>query len=435
MEEHNKQHYEELLQSAPGGVAKIAFDDMLTILYATDKFFSLIKNVSDKSNIKLPVSLLRMVFSADIIYLTQQIATQKHRKDNMISLSFRSLQHDGTFKWVMISGLKTEETYQSGTKTVPVYACIIVDVTGIMVNYKKLEQNAEYHRVITELSKDIFFEYEIATDTLTFTEIFREVFGKENIMTGFRKRLEKTKIIHADELPAIVSIYNSMMSGRKQARFELRLIPKDGSPCWYTCYASIIFDENRNPYKVVGKLSTLNMVSKEAEEVAHEPQLDGASGVCTKASAEQLITTFAAKQGEETLSALLVVDIRNYKNINEIRRAIHGENIITSIGNILKEQVRTSDVIGRLGMSEFVIYVKDVPSDKVVYELADKLCKGIEALYSYDHTKNSITASIGIALHRGTAEYQSLMANANTALVMAKKTTVSTFEVFSGSIG
>ena len=433
MDELNQMQIDQLLQLTPGGMTKLAFDDMLSILYATDSFYSLIKNATDKINEKTPLSLLRMVYSADIIYLTQQIAAQKLRKDNMINMNFRTLQSNGSFRWVMITGKKTEETYLSGTKTVPVYACIAMDVTDHMQNYKKLEQTVDYQRSISELSKELFFEYEIATDTLSFTEMFREVFGKDAIITGFRKRLVKTKIIHQEELPAVVSIYNSMMSGRKQARFEIRLIPKDGNPSWYTCYASIIFDENRNPFKVVGKLTTMNMVARE-EEPEHEPEMDLTTNVFTKSYAETAIAAAASKQEVDSLCALLLIDIKNYKGINEMKRAIHGENIMTTIGSLLKQNVRTSDIIGRLSLSEFVIYVKGLPSDKAVYELADKLCSDIEGLHSYSHTKNGLTVSIGITLHRGILDYATLMANANTALVMAKKVPNSSFEIFGGMI-
>ncbi|MDF2514532.1 MAG: hypothetical protein K0S04_4398 [Herbinix sp.] len=437
MDENNQLQLEKLLQSAPGGFANLAFDDMLTILYATDMFFALIKNVTDKVNLKAPLALLRIVYSADIIYVTQQLAIQKHRKDNMFTLNFRTLQQNGSFKWVMITGIRTEEVYLSGTKTVPIYSCIAMDVTDMMVKYKKLEQTIDYQRAITELSKDLYFEYEIAKDTLTFSELFREVFGKDATMTGFRGRLEKTKMIHPEEQPAVVGIYNSMMSGRKQARFELRLIPKDGNPCWYICYASIIFDENRNPYKVVGKLSTMNQVAKDIEPKApdHKLQIDTLTNVFTKESAEFLIKEAIAKQGmKSSLCAFLLVDIRNYKNINEVRRSIQSENILTMVGEILNAQCRTSDIIGRIGLSEFVIYLRDIHSDKTAYDMAERICQKVEALYSYEHTKNGITASIGIAFLQGEQEYQTLLTNANAALVMAKKVQGSSFEVFSGTI-
>ncbi len=432
MDELDKLQMDHLLTSAPGGVVKIAMDDMLTILFASDTFYSLVKNVTEKMTEGLQ-PLLRMVYSADVISVTQQIASQRLRKDNMISFHFRSLQQDGSFKWIMVTGRRTEETYTSRMKSVPVYACMAMDATSTMIQYKVLEQAVEYNRAITELSRELYFEYEIATDTLSFSEFFRELFGKDSEITGFRKRLEKTKMIHPEELPAVVGIFNSMMSGRKQVRFELRLIPKDGKPCWYICYASIIFGENRNPYKVVGKLSLINTVENVPEKEPYQPSRDTLTGVCTKESAELMIREALSRQKEDGLSAMMLVDIRNYKNINEIRRAVQGENILTSIGSLLKKNFRTSDIIGRIGLSEFVIYIKDIPTDTVVYNKAEELCRVLDTLYSYEHTKNNPVISIGITFQRGIQEFQSVFANANTALVMAKKLPASSFEVVCGA--
>jgi len=430
MEENNQIHLDQILETVPGSVTKIAMDEMLTILYTTNSFNKVLleEEVSDA-----PPALLKIIYSADIIYLTRQLAVQKSRKDNMINVNFRILQHNGSFKWVMISGKRTEEMFQSGLKSVPVYNCIAMDVTDHMVKFKKLEQTVEYQRTITELSKELYFEYEIAKDTLTFTELFREIFDKEAELPGFRKRLESTKIIHPDELPAIINIFKSMMSGRKQVRFELRMIPKDGIPVWYICYASIIFDENKNPYKVIGKLAAINS-SKMDETDDLKPILvqDALTGVCNRASAEAMISTTVAKQDADSLSALALIEVRNYRGINETRKAIDGENILVSVGKLLKDYCRTTDVIGRMGLSEFIVYLKDISSDVNAYDMAERFCRSIEELFSYEHAKNTISVSIGITLHKGPKEFQNLIDNANTALVTAKKSVTSSFEVYNG---
>jgi diguanylate cyclase (GGDEF)-like protein len=226
-----------------------------------------------------------------------------------------------------------------------------------------------------------------------------------------------------------------MMRGRKQARFELRMIPKDGIPCWYICYASIIFDENKTPCKVVGKLSTMNQAIPEKEASAHVPVLDSLTGVCTKESMELLISEAMKKQTKNTLSALLLIEIRNYKSINELRRAIGGENILAASGHMIREHFRTTDIIGRIGIDEFAVLIKDIPSDSTAYNKAEQLCKVLEAQYPYEHTKSGLTISIGITFIRGEQEFQTMLANANTALIMAKKVSTSSFEVFSGTIG
>ncbi len=428
MDEMTRYLFEDMIQSAPGGIAKLAMDDTLTILFATDTFYSTIRTVTDN---KSPSMLLRLVYSADVIHVTQQISSQKNRKDNMLSFNFRILQQDGSFKWIMLSGKRMQEIHQNGTKSVPVFACVASDITDIMQQYKKLEQSVDYNRVITDLSKDLFFEYDIASDTLSFSEIFREVFGKDAVIPGFRKKLEKTKVIHSEELPAVIKIFNSMMSGRKLARFELRMLPKDGKPCWYTCYVSIIFGENRTPSKLVGKLALMNTVEKEEADTEYIPVLDALTNVCSKEATEIMIKEAVKKQSQDSLSALLLVDIRNYKSINEIRKSVQREDILISIAALLKENFRTSDVIGRIGLSEFEIYIKDMPTEKLAFNQADKLCTELEAQYSYPHTRNGLVVSIGMTLQRGKQEYESMMANANAALVMAKKVSTSSFEVFS----
>ena len=78
-------HLEENLKNVPGGVALIVLDDLLTVLHGTDTFCSLIQNIRSKSNLKFPLALLRVVYSADIIYVTQQLA-QRQREDGMFQL-------------------------------------------------------------------------------------------------------------------------------------------------------------------------------------------------------------------------------------------------------------------------------------------------------------------------------------------------------------
>lgn len=423
---------DQLWNYVPGGIARLALDDQVTILYASDTFYSLIENATENSDTNVPPSLLKIVYSADIIYVTQQLAVQKHKKDNqMINLNFRTLQPDGRFRWVMISGIRTEEVYQSGTKTVPVYYCIAMDATEHMLKYKKIERELDYHRTITDLSKELFFEYEIATDTLTFGELFREVFGRDSVIKGFSNRLEKTKLIHPDELPAVIKIFKSMMNGRKQVRFEVRLIPRDGVPVWYICYASIIFDENRNPHKVVGKLAAVCLPRKDQEHSVTVPELDPLTKVYTKQSAEKLIVETMSKQDPESLSALMLFEVRNYKITNEVMKSVSGDDILATIAGFIKTRFRSSDIIGRLSASEFAVYLKDIRSDRNAYEKAEQLCKEVEGVYTFGHNRNGLCISIGIAFTKGgQMDYPSLLANAKAALVIAKKENSSSFEVF-----
>lgn len=420
---------DDLAESVPGGIAKIALDDQLTLIEATDTFYSLIANATLKMGDKAPMVLTKSVYSADVIYLTQQIATQRLRKDNKISLQFRVLQQNGSFRWIMISGNKMEELHTTNSKTVPVYACIAMDATYHMTKYRKIEQELGYQHIISELSMDIFFIYEIATDTIVFKEVFREIFGRDNVIKQFSTRLEKTELIYSMELPSIIKIYKSIMGGKKQARFQVHLFTKEGVLTPYVCYVSIIFDENKNPFRMIGKLVS-NPLNKYMEKAYQPLQLDDQTMVYAKGMAEHRIKETLEKQAINTLSALMMFEIRNYKIVNEVMKNLNGEDVLTTIAGILKTRFRYSDVIGRLSDNEFIVFMKDMKEEQNAFDKAEQICKEVESLYSFEHFRNGLTISIGIGF-TGTeqTDYETLLGKTKGALVLAKKTSASSYVV------
>lgn len=433
MSENQLTNIDQMMNALTGGLLRIALDDELTIIHATDTFYKLVDIENSKST-KVPKSLFKTVYSADIIFYTQQIATHNRKDDGQLLLFYRVLQKNGTLKWIMINGNKTDEEYQKQNKTIPVYFCMALDVSDHMMNYRKMEQELDYHRTILELSRELFFTYVIATDTLSFSELFREIFGKESEMRKFSNKLEKTKLVYPDDLPGVIQMYKSMMSGKKQARIELRMITKDGELARYVCYASIIFDENKNPYKVVGKLAVVHTNREEDIKIAPKIQHDTLTKLYTKDTAESMIVESLSTQNEVSISALFMCEVRNYKGLNEVVRIVEGENILTSIAGILKRQFRETDVIGRMGLGDFVIYMKDISSDRIVYEKAEYICREVNKLYSFDFNKNGVIINMGIALVKGQVDYSAALANAKAALVMAKTDNTSSFEIFYPSL-
>ena len=370
MSDIKRTNLDQILNALPGSHLRLALDDELTIVNATDTFYSLI-DVDKNKSYKLPNSILKTVYSADIIYYTRQITAQKLRNDNQLLLFFRILQKNGSLKWIMINGNKTEDTYQKQNATVPIYFCMASEVSDHMTEYRKLEQEIDYHRTILELSKELFFEYSIAADILSFSALFREVFGKESEMVEFSKRLEKTKLIHSADLPAVVKTYRSMMSGKKQIRQEFRMITRDGATAWYVCYASIIFDENKNPFKVVGKLAVINTSKEDPKKNTPNIQRDSLTKVYTKDTAENMIVENMSTQDSDALSALFMCEVRNYKGVNGVAQLVDGENVLSFIGEVLKKVFRATDIIGRIGLGDFVVYMKDISSERNAYEKAE----------------------------------------------------------------
>ncbi|MBP2313452.1 sensor domain-containing diguanylate cyclase [Azospirillum soli] len=122
-------------------------------------------------------------------------------------------------------------------------------------------------------------------------------------------------------------------------------------------------------------------------------------------------------------SALLYVDLDNFKAVNDLHGHQQGDAVLKAIGNLLTNGVRPGDLPGRLGGDEFVLWLgrTDEARAKVV---AERLLNGMVNLrhLSASHEK-PLGLSIGIAVHRpGRGEtVQELTDRADSAMYDAKK--------------
>lgn len=119
--------------------------------------------------------------------------------------------------------------------------------------------------------------------------------------------------------------------------------------------------------------------------------------------------------------AVLMVDIDDFKRINDTYGHAVGDNVLLAVADRLRERTPASAVICRAGGEEFLIAVTVRSDDHVI--LARRLCDCVAAL------PHQITASIGVStapLHHvtgpdGRAAVDRLVAAADTAMYAAKR--------------
>ncbi len=121
-------------------------------------------------------------------------------------------------------------------------------------------------------------------------------------------------------------------------------------------------------------------------------------------------------------SALLYVDLDNFKAVNDLHGHQQGDLVLKSIGNLLTRGVRPGDLPGRLGGDEFVLWLGRTDEDRA-RTVAERLLAGIKTLSHLSASpEKPLGLSIGIAVHRpGTGEsVQELTDRADSAMYAAK---------------
>lgn len=128
----------------------------------------------------------------------------------------------------------------------------------------------------------------------------------------------------------------------------------------------------------------------------------------------------------KTLTALLFLDLDNFKIINDTYGHGTGDMLLTTIAQRIEETLRETDLIARLGGDEFAAVLEDVRSPEEVTRIAHKLSQAIEQPITVRQRQLNFSVSIGISIFPLDGRQQhELEEKADKAMYLAKKRGIS----------
>ncbi|MEG2429408.1 MAG: GGDEF domain-containing protein, partial [Oscillospiraceae bacterium] len=150
-----------------------------------------------------------------------------------------------------------------------------------------------------------------------------------------------------------------------------------------------------------------------------------------KGTTKMLIDDFLENEGRLGKHALFILDIDNFKNVNDTLGHLTGDKVLVDIAEKIKKSVRMTDICGRIGGDEFVILLKNTPSLAFISAKAKEICTSFKSTLSNQTSTVQISGSIGIAPYNAdNLAYTELFVNADTALYNSKKNGKNQFSVF-----
>ncbi|MCK4798869.1 MAG: diguanylate cyclase [Spirochaetes bacterium] len=116
--------------------------------------------------------------------------------------------------------------------------------------------------------------------------------------------------------------------------------------------------------------------------------------------------------------SILILDIDNFKLINDTRGHLFGDNVLNKLAGFLKKYSREEDVICRYGGEEFIIILPETIGDEAL-KYAERIRKGLKELELFKNSKITFSGGIATFPYDGKSLVQ-LLKNADKSLYMAK---------------
>jgi diguanylate cyclase (GGDEF)-like protein len=120
--------------------------------------------------------------------------------------------------------------------------------------------------------------------------------------------------------------------------------------------------------------------------------------------------------------AVLFIDLDGFKAVNDSHGHKMGDKLLQQVAARLAEEVRQSDLVGRIGGDEFMLLLTDCQDQESVGAIAQKLILKLSEPYTADGIVLHIGASIGIAIFPEHAtDVETLIALADAAMYEVKR--------------
>jgi diguanylate cyclase (GGDEF)-like protein/PAS domain S-box-containing protein len=129
---------------------------------------------------------------------------------------------------------------------------------------------------------------------------------------------------------------------------------------------------------------------------------------------------------------LFLVDMDHFKEINDTLGHAAGDKVLTTVAHRLRESVRGSDSVLRIGGDEFIVVVPDVQEERDIRRLAAKIVASVSRIGPEGLEEVDMSCSIGIAVYPSQASTsEELLSRADAAMYEAKRSGGGCFEVYS----
>lgn len=416
-----------ILSSITAGVIRMQFDNRLSLVDLNESGYKLFGYTKEEFKEKFKNSALGVVYNEDR-EMTSKLIENLKVTGKLDSYQHRIVRRDGTIAMMAGTG-----TVVNGSDGQPIAVITFVDVSKQSEMAERLLYSEKRYQIAISNTNMTMFDYYTDKKRLVQPKIISERFNLDEVVENMPDGIINSGCIAPESIDQFRELYKKIDMGDNHASVVAHLIDKDGVDSYSEISLSNIFDGDKLTNMAIGIMKDITASKIQELDLIRKSERDLLTGLYNKSATQSRIEEIIMKSSPEDLHALFIIDIDNFKGINDNLGHVFGDAVLTEISTRLRNHFRSTDIVGRVGGDEYMTFLCNIKSETAVHEKAKEICKDLRKSYTTNNNTHSISASVGIAIYgRHGKTYGSLYYNADIALYTTKRGGKDGYSIFDG---
>lgn len=403
--------YNQIVNDMPNGVICTKDNDTLDIEYLSPSFLRLVGYTENEIKSKYYNQLSRLIVEEDLDKIRNEYLTKKSTI-HLTNLLFRVQCKDGST--MRVEAFTSQMTNHNSTARLCFSIVNVIEAS--LPPQKRTDIMKELSLQSNKVAENVLFEYNPKTNCAKFNKDFELMFG----YTLPEDSLVNLDVILANDADKLYEALEIIQMSGYCDPIQVHMVRSDYSEIWCEVVLSSSADSYRCDTIINGKISNIEHQHQGHIVNIHSSQYDKLTRLLNKASLEKHISSLL-KENLNNKYALYILDVNDFTEINNAYGHLIGDIVLKTMALRLKNLFRESDIIGRVGGDEFMIFMKYDNHKQVLEERCQRL---IEYVCSPIKTQNyepfDIHISIGVSTGSNTT-FSDLFSLADNALYRVKK--------------
>ncbi len=245
---------------------------------------------------------------------------------------------------------------------------------------------------------------------------------------------EEVEICHPDDVEKNKLFYHKIFTDfLEQDSLEIRYVTKNATIVYVIIHITVLRDNQGNVIQLIQQIVDISQLKMMEEQILHNALHDNLTNLANRFLLTDRLTQTLKRytRHSDELCAILVIDIDNFKHINDSMGHKIGDKLLMIIAEKIVNCVSSKDTVARISGDQFAVLLDDLKFEDEVAQIANQILFTCHSNNQIENCEFFSSVSIGITLSSiGYDKPEEMIRDADLTMHQAKEDGKNCYRIF-----